>query len=214
MKKVILGCLGVLVLATIGAGIAGYVFVYKPARSYVQSFTQLQELPKLNAGIANKTKFTPPANGELSEALVTRFMAAQQTLHDTLGARLHGLDAKYKALTVANGGQPSITAGLGALKDLGGLILEAKRAQVEALNRHDFSLEEYDWVRRSMYAASGIPMSLDLEHAIRQASQGDRSDDGSFANEIAGPVPARNKELVGPHVEKLRERAGLAFFGL
>ena len=213
MKKVILGCLGVLVVATIGAGIAGYLFVYKPAKSYVQGFTQLQELPKLNASITNKAPFTPPESGALNDELVARFMAAQQTLHETLGARVEALDAKYKVLREANSDQPSISEGLGALKDLGGLILDAKRAQVEALNRHDFSLAEYDWVRRRVYAASGIPMSLDIEHMIKQAQQGSATD-GSFAEEIAGPVSDIDKQLVAPHLEKLRERAGLAFFGL
>jgi hypothetical protein len=214
MKKVVLGCLGVLVVATIGAGIAGYFFLYKPAKSYVQSFSQLQELPTLNASIRNKAPFTPPESGALNEELVSRFMAAQQTLHETLGARVDALDAKYKVLREANGSdQPSISEGLGALKDLGGLILDAKRAQVEALNRHAFSLAEYDWVRRRVYAASGIPMSLDIEHMIKQAQEGS-SGDGSFAEEIAGPVSETDKQLVAPHLEKLRERAGLAFFGL
>jgi hypothetical protein len=172
MKKVLVGCVGVLVIGAILGGVAGYYFVYRPARAFVTGLAKLQESPRLNAQIRNTRSFSPPSDGVLSEAMVQRYLRAQRALHDRMGARLKELDAKYEALNTASGGQPSITDGIAALRDLAGLIVEAKQAQVEALNAHDFSLAEYDWVRKSVYAASGIPMTVDFGHLIEQASTG------------------------------------------
>ena len=214
MKKIILGCLGVLVLATIGAGIAGYLFVYKPAKSYVASFTQLQEFPKLNAEIRNKTTFTPPDSGELTADLVARYVKAQAAIEGRLGPRLKELDAKYKALEKANHGKPGLTDGLTAIKDLGTLLMDAKRAQITALNDERFSLEEYQWVREQVYAAAGLPLSGNFEQLIEKATSGGDMSEDSMAEAFTGEIPEINKQLVAPHVEKLREAAALAFFGM
>jgi hypothetical protein len=214
MKKVLLGCLGVLLLATIAGGIGAYYFIYRPAKSYVQSLSQLQEIPRLNAQVRNRASFTPPGSGELTQGVVERFVAVQTSIHGRLGARLQELDAKYKALSDARGGEPSIAQGLSALKDLGTLILDAKRVQVDALNQHGFSVEEYDWVRRSVYAASGIPMSADVQGIIEAASSGQAPTAESLTQAAIGEVPAINKTLVVPHLKTLQENAGLAFFGL
>jgi hypothetical protein len=214
MKKIILGCLGVLVLVTVGAGIAGYLFVYKPAKSYVASFTQLQEFPKLNAEIRNQATFTPPDSGELSADLVARYVKAQAAIEGRLGPRLKELDAKYKALEQANHGKPGFTDGLTALKDLGTLLMDAKRAQVAALNDERFSLEEYQWVREQVYAAAGIPLTGNFEQLIEKATSGDEASEDSMPEAFTGEIPEINKQLVAPHVEKLREAAALAFFGM
>ena len=214
MKKIILGCLGVIVLATIGAGIAGYVFVYRPAKAYVASFTQLQEFPKLNADIHNRAAFTPPDSGELTADLVARYVKAQVAIEGRLGPRLQELDAKYKALEKANHGKPGFSDGLTAIKDLGSLLMDAKRAQVAALNDEHFSLEEYQWVREQVYAAAGLPITVHFEQLIEKATSGEDVTEDSMAEAVTGEIPEINKQLVAPHVEKLRQAAALAFFGM
>jgi hypothetical protein len=214
MKKVLFGCLGVLVVAAIVTGAAGYYFVYRPARSFFAGMTQLQEFPRLNAQIRNTQLFSAPADGVLTETMVQRFAHAQQAVHDAMGARLKELDAKYEVLNEQNGGKPSFSDGIAALKDLAGIIVEAKRAQVSALNANGFSLAEYDWVRKSVYAASGIPMSVNFEHIVEQASKGQIATGDSVAEAVTGHIPERNRELVAPHAEMLKENAALAFFGL
>jgi hypothetical protein len=214
VKKVLFGCLGILVIAAIVSGAAGYYFVYRPARSFVAGMAQLQAFPSLNARIRNTHPFLAPADGVLTETMVERYVKAQQTLHDTMGARLAELDAKYEVLKKQNGGNASLTQGIGALKDLAGLIVEAKKAQVEALNACGFSLAEYDWVRKNVYAASGIPMSVNFEHIVEQASSGQMSNGNQVSEAVTGDVPERNRELVAPHADMLKRNAALAFFGL
>jgi hypothetical protein len=217
MKKLVLGCLGVLVVLLI-AGAVGSYFVYQKAKStlstYSTSVTQFQEIPKVEAQVANKSSFDPPQSGELSEDQVTRLVAVQQAIKDRLGTRAKELDAKYSALEKANGGNASFSDAMGALKDLGGLVLEAKKVQVEALNAQHFSIAEYDWTRRAAYTAAGVPLSAGFDEIVKNVQKGTAPTEKAMLQGMAGDVPEKNKQLVAPHVSLLRDNAALAFFGL
>jgi hypothetical protein len=141
-------------------------------------------------------------------------MSVQRTVRERLGARMKALDTKYDALSERNGGQASISDGLDALKDLGGLIVEAKKIQVEALNAQGFSLAEYGWTRTVVYQAAGVPFSMDFDKVVRAAQSGQAPTEDVLKEAVTGNVPEKNTQLVAPHVEALRESAGLAFFGL
>jgi hypothetical protein len=210
MKKLLLGCAVVSVLLVVGGGAIGYFFVYRPAREYVASFAQLSEVPKLNEQIRNKAVFTPPANGELTPEMVDRFRKAQTALRARMGERVKEMEAKYKGFDKSH--QPSMSEMLGALKDLGGLLVDAKRAQVEALNEVGFSLEEYQWTRNAIYLAMGMPIQENLEAALRKAA-GDSAAEEAM-RDIAHEVPEANRKLVEPFTKELADNAPLAFFGL
>ena len=162
----------------------------------------------------NKAAFTPPGNGELTAAAVTRFVAVQKTIKDRLGARVKSLDAKYETLDTSNGGHTSFSDGLSALKDLGSLIVEAKELQVEALDQQGFSLADYDWTRKTVYQAAGIPLGADFQEIIRKAQAGTPPTRESMTEAVVGDVPEVNRTLVAPHTESLKQNVGLAFFGL
>jgi hypothetical protein len=217
MKKFVFGCLGVLVLAAIAGGVAAY-FVFQRAKTtlltYSARVTQLQEIPRIEAQVRNKAEFTAPATGELTEDQVARLVAVQQTIKDRLGARVKELDAKYEALSKAHGGNSSISDGLEALKDLGSLVLDAKKVQVDALNAQRFSLAEYDWTRKSAYRAAGVPLSAGFDEIVRKVQGGTARTSEVVTAGLVANVPEKNKQLVGPHAEALRQNAGLAFFGL
>jgi hypothetical protein len=213
MKKVAIGCLVALVLGAVLVGIGGY-WAYNKTKGMVASFSQLQEIPKIEAQVQNKASFTAPGNGELTEDQVTRFIAVQKAIRDQLGARVQELDAKYDALSKKHGSDASIGEGLGALKDLGSLIVEAKKVQVEALNAQHFSLAEYEWARGAAYQAAGVPLSVNFQQIIKDAQAGQLPTGDSVTEAVTGDVPEKNKALIAPHAEALRQSAGLAFFGL
>lgn len=212
MKKLLLGCLGVSVLLLIAGGVLGYFYVYKPARSFVAGIAQFGEVTELNAKIENKSAFTQPEGGLLTQAMVDRYMNVQQSLRDRMGPRLTELEAKYKRFEGDSGEQPSVTEVLGAIQDLGTLILEAKRAQVAAINEQGFSLAEYEWVRGAMYEAVDIPLGTTFQDALRQA--GGEADVSAAMQRMGENVPQANRDLVAPLTEKLQENISLAFFGL
>ena len=98
VKKLVIGCGLAMVLAAIAASAGFYYFVYRPARTFVASMSQLGEVAELDAKVANTRPFTAPADDTLTEAQVKRFVAVQESLHARMGTRATELQAKYKAL--------------------------------------------------------------------------------------------------------------------
>jgi len=218
MKKFAIGCLAVVVLALVVGGILGYIFVWRPASGYIASLRQLGEVSELDRQVVNRSPFTPPTSNELTPEMLTRFAAVQEAMQQSLGPRFAELKTKYDyldRLQKTEHRNASLTEAMGALKDLAGVFVVAKRAQVAALNKAGFSLEEYSWVRSRVYNAAGLPMSeMDLTRIANAAKQGG----GAFQSQkdtVDESIPDRNKELVKPFLERLqRDWVPLAFFGL
>jgi hypothetical protein len=217
MKKVLLGC-GILVLVLgIGGMIGAYFFVWKPAKSMVTEVAKLREIPKLNQQVQKTASFTPPSDNTLTSEDVDRFMRTQTAMVNKLGARANELAAKYER--VSKGRQnytPTWPELASAYKDFAALIVEAKRAQVEALNQNNFSLAEYEWTRRRIYEAAGAPIDLDLAILIRDISEGKLPSEDKQPSAAPQPVniPEKNRTLVMPHAKLLIDRAVLVAFGL
>jgi hypothetical protein len=191
MKKAVFGCLGVAVVLGVAGAFGVYFFVYKPTRAYLTEYTKLKEIPQLHAQVSNQTAFTPPANQELTSDRVTRFLGVQQGIQAHLGARVAELDTKYKQIEArlkSQGGEPSVREGLEALKDLVNLIIEAKRAQVNALNAAGFSVAEYDWTRRAICVghSSGLHVRTGDPRHREQQNPGLRIGDDHRRNSRAG----------------------------
>jgi hypothetical protein len=134
MKKLAIGCGIVLVLCVIGVTVAG-VFVYMKVRSAAQGLTQIAEIQKLDNKLVNHAAFTAPANGELTEDYVRRFVSVQEMMTERMGTRVKELDAKVEALKRqqhAEHRDASISEAIGMFNDLMGLILQAKTVWVDA----------------------------------------------------------------------------------
>jgi hypothetical protein len=217
MKKLAIGCGLVLLLAMIGVSVAAYV-VYSKAREYAQSLRQFAEIAELDKSVTNKATFHAPANDELTEDAVRRFVAVQESMRAKLGKRLDELTERSNELQRRQESEhrdATPAEAISVVKDLMGLILQAKNAQVEALNASHFSLQEYDWVRRHVYEAAGISIAqvslANLPDAVKNGAAGGGSAEVSRAS---ADVPPRNKALVEPYLPKLKEWAPYAFFGL
>ncbi len=217
MKKVLIFLVVGFFVLSAGGIVAGYFFVYRPAKAYVVNLTQLQEIPKLDAQVQNKTTFTAPVGGELTDERVQRFVRTQEAVATHLGDRIKQIEEKYKDFVRSQAGEKerpmSVTDAMGMLKDLSALVVEAKRVQVEAINRHGFSLSEYEWTRSQVYAAAGIPVDAYFSRVVREVAAGREPDFKTFETEIA-TVPEKNRTLVAPMVKDLTDRAGLVFLGL
>src|SRR5687767_14164015 len=89
VKKVLVGCLIVLVIAMIGFGVAGY-YAYRWAQPMIHStgdyLERAREMSRLGDRIANKSPYVPPPIGELTETQVDRFLAVQTRVRDEMGA--------------------------------------------------------------------------------------------------------------------------------
>ncbi len=217
MKKWVFGCLGLFIIVAVGGGYAAYRFLYLPGKAYVQSFTQLKVVPELNAQVTNKASYTPPAGNVLNAATVERFVRAQQAIQTQMGARLQELDLKYKSLAERlqnKDEKPTFGEAMSVLKDVTGLFVDAKHAQVQALNANGFSLAEYEWTRARVYDALGMPMNTTMQQIISDASAGRMPDVKKLQDTTQVQVPEKNRELVKPYTKELTEGAPLAFFAL
>lgn len=202
MKKALTGCLVVVLLAVIVGAAAGYWFIVRPAwnagSAMVDAAQQWQQVAELEQQVRTTAPFRAPVDGRLQAAQVQRFVSVQQAIADALGEDWRTLQAKYEALEEelsAQGREPALAETFGAYQDLSGLILTAKRAQVDALNRADLGLQEYRWIRAQSYAALGLAAADGPPQALANSA-------------LAG-----NAELLRPHLELLKQTMATTWLG-
>jgi hypothetical protein len=107
---------------------------------------------------------------------------------------------------------------LSALSDLIGLFADARGFQVDALNAERFSQSEYTWVRTRVYAAAGMQVTSAFDfRKLEELAKAAQDQTGVTVPDVDLPsieVPAKNRELVKPHLDKMDQWLPLAFFGL
>jgi hypothetical protein len=220
MKKLLAGCLIILVLGAAVVGVGVY-FLYRAAsplvedaRNYLEGMSKLSEIDRQ---LENRSEYTAPASGELTEAQVQRFVRVQQQMRSQLGQRMNEIEQRYEYLR-SNSGNNDVpfTELLNSLREITGIYVDARRYQVEALNKEGFSQSEYSWVRDRMFQAAGMEIGsrIDLEK-LQEAIRNGTGLDGIRADDLPRPnVPAKNRELVKPYVSQMDEWLPLVFFGL
>ena len=215
MKKLLIAVLVLFLLAGIATVGVGY-YVYRQVRSTVTQLAELGQVPEIEAGVRRRGAFVPPANDELTESQVARFVRVQARVRERLGAGVAEFERKYQAVLEKEQGSladlPAVVAGY---RDLAALWLDAKRAQVAALNEAEFSLEEYRWVRDQVYRALGQPfVDLDIAQLIEGARDGAAVTAGSLRGAFEAAGPKSNRRLIESVKRQLEENLPLASFGL
>ena len=219
MKKLAIAVLIVLVLIAVGVVGAGYYFINK-AKAFLQP---IQQYAALDKDVANESKYAAPANGELTEEQVKRFMAVQEYMVTKLGPTFNQMKDKqdeFMHREQAEHRQATPSENFTVITDMMKFILMAKNAWVEALNQQHYSIDEYYWVRGRVYAAAGMSVEelglRKLTEAIKEGGAAAGASMGSLTSEVATqePVPDRNKALIAPYMPKLKDWAVFAFFGL
>jgi len=208
MKKILVGCVIVVVIAIIGVGAAGY-FAYRAVRPVIDNASnymeKAREVTRLGENITVKTPFDAPANGELTQQQVERFIAVQTRVRSELGDKWTEIQQKSKQLR-DNANFTSV------FSDIANIWVDARKSQVNALNIQKFSEAEYEWVRRRVYEAAGVELagSIDLSRIESLAGR-----NGVTIPDVDLPkVPEKNIALVKPHVAKIKEWIPMAALGL
>lgn len=214
MKKLAIGCGIIVLVLVVGVTVALYVVAHR-ARTYLNETGALSALQTLGKGVNNTAPFTPPANGELTADDVQRFAAVEDAMIAKLGPRFKELAAMQDEMLRRQGAEHRKSTSAEDFKDVTSsmaFILQAQAAWVDALNAQRFSMDQYQWVRGRVWAASGMNVSQLNSGDVAAAMK-----NGEAARPIAeatGPVPMRNRELVAPYQAKLKDWTPLAFFGL
>lgn len=215
-KKIALGCLGIGLLVVVVGGYFAYSTFVKPLMS---SVTVLEEIDKSNAQIDNQSSYTLPEDRELEEEQVARFVDVQKEIRAGLEARFSEFQQKYEELSAdLENREPTFNEITGAWGDMIKMYADAKQIQVDALNNHDFSLQEYRYVQQSFYQALGVSLfSYNIDQIAASASEGDFNMDMSqYENlqEQIDQVPEQNRELVSQYSEDAENWLVFAWWGL
>jgi len=222
MKKVLAGCLIVLAIAVIGFGVAGY-YAYRWAQPMIQNtgdyLERARQMARLGDGIQNRAPYVPPGSGELTASQVDRFVAVQARVREELGARWAEIETKSAEIrekTQNNQRELTFAEFTSVLSDLSGIYMDARRAQVDALNVHKFSDAEYTWVRNRVYEAAGMEVASGIDLSQVEALARDTAMKTNVKlPDIKKPnVPTTNMALVKPHLAKLKEWVPMAMLGL
>jgi hypothetical protein len=222
MKKILAGCLVVLVIAMIGFGVAAF-YAYRAMKPVIDNASnyidKARVVERLGAGINNKAPFPPPPNGELTSAQVDRFIAVQTRVRSELGGRWDDIEQKSAAIrerAEKNSNDWTLAEFTQVFSEIGNIWIEARQAQVNALNVHKFSEAEYEWVRRRVYEAAGVHLAGNMDLSMIEELARDKIGDAGVALPPADlpKVPEKNIELVKPHAAKIKEWIPMAVLGL
>jgi len=217
MKKILAGCLVVLVIALIGFGVAGYYAYRLMLENAGDVIARARDMAALGDRVVNRTPYVPPDHGELTPAQVERFLAVQTRVRSEL-------DSQWKEIQTRSEEGRSKTEGNARLSfsevtsiftDLANVYLDARRAQVVALNTQKFSDAEYTWVRRRVWEAAGIELAsgMDLSAIEDVARMGTQRPDFELPAMPTLEVPDANVKLVKPHTAKLKDWIPIAVLG-
>jgi len=200
-----------LLLFLAGAGVAWW-FIGRPAGELLGSVRDVQRIERIRDDVRDQGRYAAPADGVLEDGQVDRFLAVQDAMRERLEGRVTELRERYERIE-QRADDPTPAELARAASDVTGLLVEATRAQVDALNAQRFSLEEYRWVRARVLEAAGYAAA---GYDVTQLTGGDAPPPSGALPSASpgGTVPQANVDRVAPHREKIEENLVFAWFGL
>jgi hypothetical protein len=160
----------------------------------------------------------PPKNGELTASQVERFVAVQGRVRSELGDRWGEIEKKSEEIRKKTEGNEmlSFSEVRDIFSDIASIYVEARKAQVKALNIHKFSDGEYTWVKRRVYEAAGMHIASGLDFSAIEdlARDGGQKSTTRLPDVPMPEVPPANIKLVKPLAGQLKEWIPMAVLGL
>jgi hypothetical protein len=216
MKKLAIGCgIVVLLFGVAGAGVTYYL--YRQVSSVVTQFAEFAQVPELERSVRNRSAFTPPATGQITEQQIERLVRVQGSIRARLGERFAELEQRHKTLLAKNDATALDLPELFSLyRGLAATWMDGKRQQIEALNEAGFSLEEYRWVRERAYTALGLPfMEIDISAIMQDVQQGVTNlEPAALRGALGADGTDPNMSLVERFKKQLEDNLPLAALGL
>jgi hypothetical protein len=221
VKRLAAGCLVIVVICVVALAV-GLYFGYRAFSPMINNAATVLEQAKAAAAesdrLENKTRYVAPANGELTEAQVRRFLAVHDRMRSTLGPRWSDLQVQADRIqrqAKTDARELSFPEVAAMVRALGSIIVEARRAHVDALNAEQFSWSEYTWVTLRAYEAAGLEAVAGIDWSEIEAAIKDSADRvGVREPRVPEPdIPERNRELVKPHLAELQAWLPLTMLG-
>lgn len=214
VKKVLAGCLVVVLVALVGAALAWW-FILRPMwNAGVEGAKEWVSAIDLGDDITNQSPYEPPADGRMSQAQVDAFIRVRKRIAADMGPDLARLarQAGDAANDRASGDTPPSLADLGnAYGELSDTVKKLRAAQAAGVNETGLSREEYAWIRRQSIAAMSqlVPMPSAGDVAGMAGLPGLPGFTGPDPDDETAQAAARhNAALLRPHLPLLRETLG------
>ena len=215
MKKLAIGC--AIVFVVVGVAVVGFGYYgYMKVKSTVAQFAELGQVTDIEKGVKNQALFNAPDSREMTATQLDRLVQVQTRVKTRLGASGAEMERNYKSLT--NKKETTVTdlpTLLAAYRDLAHALVDAKRAQVEALNEIGMSLDEYRWIRTEAYRALGVPfVDMDVSRIAERAKNGQTAGVLQMNGALGDKGPEANVKLVEKYRKQLEDYMAMASFGL
>ena len=158
-----------------------------------------------------------PQGGALTQSQVDKFVRVQTLVRTRLGQNFAVLQQKYKTLTDKKEATvldlPQLVA---AYRDLAASWLDAKRAQVQALNEVGLSMSEYRWIRSEAYKSLNMPLvDIDFGKIAEQIRDNQQpNQEIMLGGAFSGAASPANAKLVEKYRKQLEDNMPMATFGL
>lgn len=158
MKKVLVGCLLILVFGMFATCAGGYFFVWRPISGFVAEGNSFMNF---EARLVNQAAYNGPEDYKLSPEQVERFVAVNRAVSASLGENVDALRQVLDQRTQDVQEIREILSAFGELKRILGIAVAARDVQVDALNTANMSVHEYRWIRDRFLSAlaPGVDLS-------------------------------------------------------
>lgn len=208
VKKILTGCLVVLLLALVGA-VAGWWFILRPMwNAGLEGAKEWVSAVDLGSDISNQSPYEPPADGRMTPAQVEAFVRVQKRIAADMGPDLARL-ARQAGDRAQGGAAPSLADLGNAYGELAGSVTKLRAAQAAGVNEEGLSREEYAWIRRQSLAAMSqlVPMP-DAGDVAGLAGLPGLPAFTAPEDEASLEAARHNAGLLRPHLPLLRETLG------
>ena len=210
------GCGTFLIIVLLLFGVVGY-FGYKFFKSSYNGIKELAEIATIENDVVNQTAYVPPADGLMSLEQVESLVYIQTQVKEAIGPEFESLTSEHQNL-LAELEEMNDFAKIRKLLSVSGKLVKplsnAKRAQIDAINREGISMSEYKWLRSQAMAVLGIPdKKLDLRELLETAT-GEPSEEPQEEPSSDLVVNPQNRQLLEPHALVLGETLMLSAIGL
>lgn len=213
-KKILTGCLVVVLVGAVGAG-AAWWFLLRPmwnaGGEMLSGAKDWATGLDLGDEIANQSPYDPPADGRLTPEQVEVLVAVQSSVVREMGDDLRTLAERARRAQASRAqGQPPDLQDVATLYREGMAVMgRLKAAQGRAVNAAGLSRDEYAFIRRQAMAAlpllvevPALPGLPDVPGLPAQAPEQAPEEDADRA------AARHNAELLRPHLPLLEQTLG------
>ncbi len=209
------GCGLIIIVALAAMAVVGY-FGFKMLKGSYSGIKQLADIALIENEVVKQTVYVPPTDGLLSLEQVESLVYIQTQIKDGIGPQFEELVSEHRTL-VTELEQMNDLQKIRKLLSISGKLVkplsEAKRAQIDAINREGISMSEYRWLQQQAMQSLGIPQKKFDIRGVLDAAKGE-GNESTTEDQTEIVVHPDNQRLLQPHASVLVETLMFSAIGI